>query len=109
MAFKTLIGVDSLAGLEGDPRLVVVDCRFDLADPGAGLRAYLRAHIPGALYADLDRDLSAPIGPLTGRHPLPAPGSARSKRQSTTTSRGSPSSPASESTPIKVLNAMIRA
>jgi thiosulfate/3-mercaptopyruvate sulfurtransferase len=73
MAFKTLIGVDSLAGLEGDPRLVVVDCRFDLADPGAGLRAYLRAHIPGALYADLDRDLSAPIGPLTGRHPLPAP------------------------------------
>jgi thiosulfate/3-mercaptopyruvate sulfurtransferase len=33
----------------------------------------LRAHIPGARYADLDRDLSAPVGPHTGRHPLPSP------------------------------------
>jgi len=73
MAFKTLIGVNSLQELLGGPRLIVVDCRFDLSDPGAGRRAYLRAHIPGARYADLDRDLSAPIGPHTGRHPLPTP------------------------------------
>jgi thiosulfate/3-mercaptopyruvate sulfurtransferase len=73
MAFKTLIGVDSLRELLGKPRLAVIDCRFDLMNPDAGRRAYLTAHIPGARYADLNRDLSAPVGPGTGRHPLPAP------------------------------------
>jgi thiosulfate/3-mercaptopyruvate sulfurtransferase len=73
MMFKTLIGVDSLRELLGKPRLAVIDCRFDLMNPNAGRQAYLTAHIPGARYADLNRDLSAPIGPGTGRHPLPAP------------------------------------
>jgi thiosulfate/3-mercaptopyruvate sulfurtransferase len=73
MQFATLIGVDSLRELLGDPRLAVVDCRFDLQNPEAGRQAFLKAHIPGARYADLNRDLSAPIGPRTGRHPLPAP------------------------------------
>jgi thiosulfate/3-mercaptopyruvate sulfurtransferase len=73
MVFKTLIAVNSLQGLLGKTRLAVVDCRFDLTNPEAGRQAYLRAHIPGASYADLDRDLSAPIGAQTGRHPLPSP------------------------------------
>ena len=73
MEFQTLIGVDSLRALLGKPRQAVVDCRFDLMNPDAGRQAYLRSHIPGARYADLNRDLSAPIGPMTGRHPLPAP------------------------------------
>ena len=73
MQFATLIGVDSLRELLGNPRLAVVDCRFDLLNPEAGRQAFLEAHIPGARYADLNRDLSAPIGPRTGRHPLPAP------------------------------------
>jgi len=71
--FKTLIEADSLLELLGKPRLAVVDCRFDLMNPEAGRQAYLRAHIPGARYADLNRDLSAPVGPATGRHPLPSP------------------------------------
>jgi thiosulfate/3-mercaptopyruvate sulfurtransferase len=73
MEFQTLIGVDSLRELLGKPRLAVVDCRFDLLKPEAGRQAYLKAHIPGARYADLNRDLSAPVGEHTGRHPLPAP------------------------------------
>src|SRR3984885_9309284 len=73
MEFHTLIDVDSLQKLLGESRLAVVDCRFDLMNPGAGHQAYLAAHIPGARYADLNRDLSAPVGPGTGRHPLPAP------------------------------------
>src|ERR1700733_13464478 len=73
MEFQTLIGVDSLRELLGQPRLAVVDCRFDLMSPEAGRQAYLRAHIPGARYADLNRDLSVPIGAHTGRHPLPSP------------------------------------
>src|SRR5260221_11891542 len=73
MAYQTLIDVDALRELLGNPRLAVVDCRFDLVNPEAGRQAYLRAHIPGARYADLNRDLSAPVGPHTGRHPLPLP------------------------------------
>lgn len=51
----------------------VLDCRFDLAHPEWGMSAYAAGHIPGALYAHLDRDLSGPVSAETGRHPLPAP------------------------------------
>ncbi|MGB6307187.1 MAG: sulfurtransferase [Steroidobacteraceae bacterium] len=73
MEFHTLIAAELLQGLLGEPRLAVVDCRFDLMNPDAGRQAYLRGHIPGARYADLNRDLSAPVGSGTGRHPLPTP------------------------------------
>jgi thiosulfate/3-mercaptopyruvate sulfurtransferase len=63
---------DELASCLGDARLRIIDCRFDLMAPEAGRRGWLEAHVPGALYADLDRDLSGPIGAGTGRHPLPA-------------------------------------
>jgi thiosulfate/3-mercaptopyruvate sulfurtransferase len=49
----------------------IVDCRFDLADPAAGELAYAAGHVPGAVYAHLDRDLSAPRTDRSGRHPLP--------------------------------------
>jgi thiosulfate/3-mercaptopyruvate sulfurtransferase len=50
----------------------IVDCRFALADPEDGLRRYQTAHIPGAVYANLNRDLAGPVVPgKTGRHPLP--------------------------------------
>jgi thiosulfate/3-mercaptopyruvate sulfurtransferase len=48
-----------------------VDCRWDIADPEAGRRLYLEAHIPGAAFLDVDRDLAAAPGP-GGRHPLPS-------------------------------------
>ena len=51
-----------------------VDCRWSLDDPEAGRRAYLEAHIPGAAFLDVERDLSARPGPA-GRHPLPDGGS----------------------------------
>jgi thiosulfate/3-mercaptopyruvate sulfurtransferase len=71
--FRTLIDAASLRGLMGDAGLAVVDCRFDLNDPESGRRAYLRGHIPGARYADLNKDLSAPVSLSSGRHPLPSP------------------------------------
>jgi thiosulfate/3-mercaptopyruvate sulfurtransferase len=55
----------------GDPAWVVVDCRFDLADPEAGGRAYRHRHIAGAAYAHLDRDLCGAPVITRGRHPLP--------------------------------------
>src|SRR5882724_4279853 len=68
-----LIETDELAARLGDESLVLIDCRFDLARPAWGEAAYREGHIAGALYANLDRDLSSPITPLTGRHPLPDP------------------------------------
>jgi thiosulfate/3-mercaptopyruvate sulfurtransferase len=47
-----------------------VDCRWSLEDPDSGYRTYLEGHIPGAVYAHVENDLSAPPGPA-GRHPLP--------------------------------------
>ena len=52
-------------------RYQFVDCRWDLADPASGRAAYLAAHIPGASFLDVERDLAAPPG-RAGRHPLPA-------------------------------------
>jgi thiosulfate/3-mercaptopyruvate sulfurtransferase len=71
--YSTLIDAETLAPLVGQPDLIIVDCRFDLMNPAAGREAYLVGHIPGARYADLNRDLSAPPGPQSGRHPLPEP------------------------------------
>jgi thiosulfate/3-mercaptopyruvate sulfurtransferase len=48
-----------------------VDCRWALDDPGFGRRAYLEAHIPGAAFLDVERDLASPSG-AEGRHPLPS-------------------------------------
>lgn len=56
-----------------DPNIVIADCRFVLGQPDAGRQGYEAGHIPGAVYADLERDLSGPIGPHGGRHPLPEP------------------------------------
>lgn len=50
---------------------IAVDCRFDLTDPAAGREAWLEGHIPGAVHAHLDDDLSSPVEAHTGRHPLP--------------------------------------
>ncbi len=70
---KTLVDTATLANHLDDPQWVIVDCRFTLTDVEAGARAYAVGHIPGARYAHLDRDLSGPITPGSGRHPLPDP------------------------------------
>lgn len=71
--FDTIISVEDLHRHLPDSDWQVVDCRFQLDDTEAGRRAYQAGHIPGALYAHLDDDLSGPIIPQqTGRHPLPS-------------------------------------
>ena len=71
MAFNTLVSTAELAAHLGEWR--IFDCRHDLAQPDLGERQYREAHIPGALFAHLDRDLSGPKNGKNGRHPLPAP------------------------------------
>ena len=70
MSRSTLVSAQQLR--ECNPReVLIVDCRFELSDVERGARDYAKAHIPGAVYADLNRDLSdlSKIG--VGRHPLP--------------------------------------
>ena len=89
MTYTTLISTAQLQALQasGQPYMVF-DCSFDLANPTAGRQQYMQAHIPGAVYADLDQHLSARHGapgkdgqvhtaqtdqPASGgRHPLPS-------------------------------------
>ena len=54
----------------GDPGLRVVDCRFKLGEPGAGVELWRAGHIPGAAFMDLDSELASEPGER-GRHPLP--------------------------------------
>jgi thiosulfate/3-mercaptopyruvate sulfurtransferase len=68
-----LISTDELAAGLSDPGWRIADCRFELGKPEAGLAAYRAGHIPGSVHADLERDLSVPVTPASGRHPLPSP------------------------------------
>ena len=71
MSYTTLISTAELAKQLDKPDWVIFDCRFSLADTTAGAKAYRHGHIPGARYADLNKDLSSPVKSYTGRHPLP--------------------------------------
>ncbi len=71
--FQHIVSQEWLLDRLGDSTVRVIDCRFQLMDPQAGRRAYERDHIPGAVYFDLEEDLSAPVGDHGGRHPLPDP------------------------------------
>ena len=73
MPIAQLLSPQQLAERLQQPGLVLLDCRFALDDPAYGLRSYNAGHIAGAQFADLERDLSAPVHKgITGRHPLPA-------------------------------------
>src|SRR6476646_774463 len=76
MAYTTLISVAQLQALRasGQPH-TVFDCSFLLTDAAAGEAMFLESHIPGAVYAHLDKHLSAAKDPATGK---PAPGSSAS-------------------------------
>jgi len=67
---RTLVSTGELAR---HPEWRVFDCRHDLGKPGLGEQQYQESHVPGARFAHLDRDLSAPKTGRNGRHPLPDP------------------------------------
>jgi thiosulfate/3-mercaptopyruvate sulfurtransferase len=72
MEYKTFIPAESLAKNIHDKNWAVFDCRFSLIDVNYGRSVYQDSHISGAVYADIESDLSGPVTPgITGRHPLP--------------------------------------
>jgi thiosulfate/3-mercaptopyruvate sulfurtransferase len=73
MTVPLLVSTDWLAEHLADPAVRVVDVRWSLLDRDKGRNAWLDAHVPGAVFLDLDRDLASPRGQGPGRHPLPRP------------------------------------
>ena len=69
--FKTLIDAETVANHLDDPNWIIVDCRFNFGDTAVGQQMYEAGHIPGAVYAHMDDDLSGPPVTDHGRHPLP--------------------------------------
>lgn len=70
---SVLIEVDALAQALAGPRPpILLDVRWQLGGP-PGHGEYLRGHLPGAVYVDLDTELAGHGDPQDGRHPLPAP------------------------------------
>ena len=68
----SMLSADFAANKSLNENFAIIDCRSNLLEPEAGRAAYLKGHIPGAQFASLNDDLSAPIEPgITGRHPLP--------------------------------------
>ncbi len=67
---NTLASTEELAA---HPEWRVFDCRHDLANPELGEHQFREGHVPGALFAHLDRDLSGAKTGANGRHPLPEP------------------------------------
>ncbi|RAK18472.1 thiosulfate/3-mercaptopyruvate sulfurtransferase [Anoxybacillus vitaminiphilus] len=68
---KYVVTNEWLANRLNDEQVRIIDCRYYMGDASRGLKEYIRGHIPGALYFDLEIDLSAPAGEHGGRHPLP--------------------------------------
>jgi thiosulfate/3-mercaptopyruvate sulfurtransferase len=87
-----LVSPRALAGeLEGERAPVLLDARWRLAGP-PGIDSYQQGHLPGAVFADLDRDLAGPPGPPGpgGRHPLPDPAAFQAVMRAAGVSRGRP-------------------
>ena len=74
-----IVSAEWLAANTENPQVVIIDCRFSLADPELGQKQYQESHIPGAFYLDLNRDLASAVGKHGGRHPLPNMGELAEK------------------------------
>lgn len=68
---KTTIDLEWVKQHLEDENVVIADCRFNLQDPSVGHKQYKESHLPGAVYFNLEKDLSRPVTKHGGRHPLP--------------------------------------
>ncbi len=73
MTYQTIISVEDLNKNINNQDWFIFDCRFMLKEPEGGLQKFNQGHIPGAQFADMDKDLASPMTATSGRHPLPDP------------------------------------
>jgi thiosulfate/3-mercaptopyruvate sulfurtransferase len=69
--FTTIVEPSALRERLGGDDLVIVDCRHALADFSLGRQLYDESHIPGAVFADVEKDLAGTHTGSNGRHPMP--------------------------------------
>lgn len=69
---KHIIDADWLFSRINDSDIRIIDCRFQLGNPSFGLNEYMKEHIEGSIFYDLEKDLSGPVIEHGGRHPLPS-------------------------------------
>jgi len=75
--WTTLVAAKELASRNKDDNIRLLDCRHQLTNPHWGPQQYAAGHLPGAVHAHIDNDLSSKPTPTTGRHPLPEPETLR--------------------------------
>lgn len=73
MGVPLLVSAEWLGGHLEDPDVRIADVRWSLLEKDKGMNAYREAHIPGAVFVDVDEALASPRGQGPGRHPLPTP------------------------------------
>ncbi|ERN40288.1 rhodanese-related sulfurtransferase [Rubidibacter lacunae KORDI 51-2] len=73
MTVPPIVSVQWLRDRLNNSHVAIADCRFQLDNPQWGQQQYECGCIPGAVYFDLNRDLSGPVARHGGRHPLPDP------------------------------------
>jgi thiosulfate/3-mercaptopyruvate sulfurtransferase len=71
--WSTLVTAQELLAHQSDPSIRLLDCRHQLTNPKWGREQYERGHLPGAVHAHIDLDLSSSPSREKGRHPLPDP------------------------------------
>ena len=81
MAYQTIISVEELNSNLNNKDWFIFDCRFILKEPEGGLKKFNQGHIPGAQFADMDKDLASAVTTTSGRHPLPDPNEFINKLQ----------------------------
>lgn len=69
---KHIIDTEWLLSRLNDSDLRIIDCRFQLGNPSFGLNEYMKEHIQGSIFYDLEKDLSGLVMQHGGRHPLPS-------------------------------------
>jgi thiosulfate/3-mercaptopyruvate sulfurtransferase len=81
VGMNPLTSVSWLLEHHRDSDVRLIDARFLLGQPNAGRDAYDAGHVPGAIFLDLEHDLSSPkrSDGRGGRHPLPDPNVLASK------------------------------
>ncbi|MGG3469581.1 sulfurtransferase [Neobacillus pocheonensis] len=71
IVLKFIVDKEWLLKNVNESNVRIIDCRFSLADVNKGKMEYVSGHLPGAVYFDLEKDLSSPVQEHGGRHPLP--------------------------------------
>ncbi len=69
MEADVFISVDEMKNILH--KAVILDCRYRLTEPDFGYNEFLKSHIPGSFFMDLNGHLASEVKLTGGRHPLP--------------------------------------